>query len=568
MVTRDYIDGIINKSSNNNQICQALRNRSDEVIEVICNYLGIIYIGDITLMQMIYHYKEGITEIEKCICDKNRKYHCYGYRKTCGDEKCINEVRELSKKKTCLDKYGKEYVTQVDTIKEKMSNSIFERYGVYNPTKSMEVINKRKENNFEKYGYYETLSVPSIRKKIEETNLDRFGHLSPLGSIEIREKIKKTNLLIFGFDNPQKNPQIKKKTMETMMDNNIIDRENNLRDMGYHILSNVGDTYDLRCMDGHDFTISRSWLNLKLRNNITICNECMGISSKSIEEINILKFIKDNYTGEVIHNDRMVLDGMEIDIYLPELKLGIEYNGLYWHSELFKEDNYHSDKSNKCESYGVQLIHIFEDEWLFKRDIIKSRLLNLLGGSNKIYARKCEIRKIDDNKLIREFLLGNHTQGFVGSRIKLGLFYNDELVSLMTFGNLRKNMGQTSKEGSFELLRFCNKLNTSVVGGASRLFEYFMKNHSPKYILSYADRRWSNGNLYEKLGFEFNENTVPNFYYVKSDKNRLNRFNFRKDILVKEGYDNNKTERLIMLERGYYRVYDCGSKRYSILFDN
>lgn len=131
----------------------------------------------------------------------------------------------------------------------------------------------------------------------------------------------------------------------------------------------------------------------------------------------------------------------------------------------------------------------------------------------------------------------------------------------MTFGNLRKNLGQKAKEGNFELLRFCNKLNTTVIGGASKLFKYFIKNYNPYYVISYADRRWSSGNLYYKLGFEFVHNTQPNYFYTKGNS-RLNRFGFRKSELVKQGFDPLKTEHEIMKERGYNRIYDCGAMKF------
>ena len=175
---------------------------------------------------------------------------------------------------------------------------------------------------------------------------------------------------------------------------------------------------------------------------------------------------------------------------------------------------------------------------------------------NKIFARKCIIKEID-NKTSKEFLNKNHLQGNVYGLINIGLFYNEELVSLMTFGNRRKNLGGTSANDEYELLRFCNKLNTIVVGGASKLFKYFLKKYNPEKIISYCDLRWSEGKMYETLGFSLNHISKPNYFYIK-DRKRINRFNFRKDVLVKEGYNKNKTEHEIMLERGIYRIYDCG----------
>ena len=288
------------------------------------------------------------------------------------------------------------------------------------------------------------------------------------------------------------------------------------------------------------------------------CKKCGNRLSKAENEI--LEFIS-NYV-KCNSNDRKIIKPYEIDIYIPDLKIGIEYNGLLWHSDRFKDDrNYHLKKLELSNSNNVKLIQIFEDEWLFKKEIVKSRLLNIIGKTpNKIYARKCEIRTIKSSE-VRSLLDLNHIQGFVGGSIYLGLFYNSELVSVMTFGSLRKNLGQESKEGSFELLRFCNKLNTTVIGGASKLFKHFVKKYNPQEVISYADRRWSEGNLYKNLGFEFLSKSIPNYYYTKG-LIRENRFKFRKSELVKKGFNLDKTEKQIMIDQGYYRIYDCGTLKF------
>ena len=196
---------------------------------------------------------------------------------------------------------------------------------------------------------------------------------------------------------------------------------------------------------------------------------------------------------------------------------------------------------------------------------MKSRIKNLLGlTDNRIYGRKCIIKEITA-KEAKIFLDLNHIQGNVNARIKVGLFYDNELVSLMTFGGLRKSMGGVSDVGSYELLRFCNKLDSTIIGGADKLLKYFIKTYDPKKLISYADRRWSTGNLYEKLGFTFIHDSKPSYYYIVNNR-REYRFKYRKDILISEGYDGSKTEREIMIERGLYRIYDCGAKRYELIF--
>ena len=182
---------------------------------------------------------------------------------------------------------------------------------------------------------------------------------------------------------------------------------------------------------------------------------------------------------------------------------------------------------------------------------------------NKIYARKCFIREVG-SKESREFLNANHLQGYCNSKIRLGLYYNDELVSLMTFGKSRHFIGSSKFE--WELLRFCNKINTNVVGGASRLLKHFIKEYSPNSIVSYADRRWSNGNLYDRLGFTKYNESKPNYYYVVGRK-RIYRFNLRKSVLVKKyGCPTDMSEHEFCLSRKWYRIYDCGCLCYKMEF--
>jgi group I intron endonuclease len=311
---------------------------------------------------------------------------------------------------------------------------------------------------------------------------------------------------------------------------------------------NVGDTFYFKGLQ----------YKLVKRNRITsICENPKGeLETIHYDDFKALTF-KDSNDSDLI----------ELFLYLKSIDSNFKisdnliYNGLFKfkyikllnNSEIIKPKNYLLN--------DVSDILIFEDEWCDKKEIVKSRILNLLGKSKKIWARKCSVRFVDDNNLVRDFLIGNHIQGYVGSVYKIGLFLDDRLVSLMTFGNLRKNMGQSSKEGYFELLRFCNLIGYSVVGGASKMFNFFLNNVEVNNILSYADRRWSNGDLYEKLGFEKIKNTIPNYFYIISNK-REGRFKFRKDMLISQGFNPTLTEVEIQHGRGYYRIFDRGSIRY------
>lgn len=286
------------------------------------------------------------------------------------------------------------------------------------------------------------------------------------------------------------------------------------------------------------------------------CPKCINPISKWEQEV--FDFIS-SLDIECEQSNRKILNGKEIDIFIPKYNIGIECDGLRWHNEQYKAKSYHLDKTNESEKYGVRLIHIFEDEWIFKKDIWQSMLRNIFGLiDKKIYARNCVVKDVSAQET-RNFLDKNHIQGYSTSKFNYGLYYQDKLVSLMTFGIPRINMGGDKSDGNYELVRFCNKIDTNVVGGASKLFKHFIEEINPKEIVSYSDKRWSTGNLYSILGFEHIHDSRPNYYYVNNMR-RMNRFGFRKDVLVKEGYDKDKTEHEIMLERGIYRIYDCGTK--------
>jgi hypothetical protein len=294
-----------------------------------------------------------------------------------------------------------------------------------------------------------------------------------------------------------------------------------------------------------------------------------GIKKQSKEEIQLIDFLKTIYDGEIQTSVRNILPKTELDIYLPDLKLGIEYNGLYWHSEKNgKFSDYHITKTKESNKLGIRLIHIFSDEWINKTDIIKQKLFNIITSkkSNKIYARKCVIKEITSSQK-NTFLNQYHIQGEDRSSIKLGLFYKDDLVSVMTFSNPRISLGGNHLDKtSYELSRFASK--TYVCGGSAKLLSFFIKKYQPKTVYSYSDNRWTdpNNNMYLKLGFNIEKQSSPNYFYTKNYLVRYHRYNFNKQRLKKLGADvENKTEYQIMKEMGYTKVWDCGTTKYVLL---
>jgi len=279
------------------------------------------------------------------------------------------------------------------------------------------------------------------------------------------------------------------------------------------------------------------------------CPNCAAKATISSGELELLAFIQDNYSGWIEEHNRSLLNGKELDIVLPDLGIAFEYNGVYWHSSDKISKWYHVDKTDACKNEGYMLIHIFEDMWKTKQDIVKSRIRSLLGSTTKIYARNCIIKEVET---IKEFLDTNHLQGYCPSSINLGLYYFDELVALMTFGKPR-----FSSNYAYELMRYCSILDVTIVGGASKLLKFFRRYHVGS-IVSYSNKAWGFGNMYEKLGFTLLHTSEPNYRYYKGTKS-LSRMECQKHKLVEQGYDSNLTEEQIMKKRGYYKVYDAGN---------
>lgn len=280
---------------------------------------------------------------------------------------------------------------------------------------------------------------------------------------------------------------------------------------------------------------------------------------RSMEENNLFNFINEIYTGKILRNYRF--ERSELDIFIPDKNIAFEYNGLYWHSTINKKKKYHYDKWKKCQDRGIQLITIWEDDWKYKNELTKSLIKNKIGIiNNKIGARKCEIKEISLSES-KQFLDENHMQGSCISKIRLGLFYQNELISIMTFSKKRMILGnkQNSDFLICEMTRFCSKKELIVQGASSRLFNYFLKKYEPLKIISYANLDYSNGGLYNKLGFVFLSHSI-NYWWAKDKK--YHRSNFMKH---KINENNNKSESEIMKDRGFYKIYGSGNFKFEYI---
>jgi len=478
-----------------------------------------------------------LTHLNGHGCERERK----GIKEECWEERicpiCEKTFKERKKydKLCCSKECRKKYIEiHKDEINKKRSETLKETFSKKTKEDYNTAHEKQKKTCLKKYGV-ESFSKTEKGRNISRNNMKKMRKINS-------EKIK-NEILIPKYQEICENDDLELIEFRSRFDCTVKCKK----------CGNIFTTKTLGYLT--DDTITR---------RCKICNPYLTVLKKDNGiENEFSDFLKDCGI-KFYQNYREIINPMELDFYLPDHNVAFEIDGIYWHSEIYKDKTYHLEKTKKCNEKGINLIHIFEDEWTNKKDICKSRIKNILGiTENKIFARKCTISSVS-KKEASYFLNKNHIQGYSVFKHGYGLYYNNELVSLMTFGKLRRNLGQKSKDGCYEMIRFCNKLNTNVIGGASKLLNHFIKEFNPKEIISYSDIRWSIGKLYLKLGFKLNHETEPNYFYVINNK-RVNRFALRKNVLVeKYGCTKEETEHDFCIKQHWYRIYDCGNKVWSI----
>jgi hypothetical protein len=582
-----------------------------------------VYLNDIkepvkcecgNLVKFIGKMKKGYSKHCSIKCSKNSEEVKEKFKKTCFEKYGVENPSQLKevkekKKKTCIENFGVEHASKLSFIQDKKKKTNIERYGVECVFQSEDVREKGRKTNLERYGVENPMQSSIIQEKVKQTNLERYGVEHPMQSEEVKEKgrktcienfgveytfqseeakekIKQTLLENFGVENPSQLKEVKEKKKKTCFENfgveNPMQSEEVKEKKKKTCFENFGvESYSqMHNPEAFKLLENKEWLEkeYEVKSSVKISEElsvghsvvCRYIlkhglksdrwsNSISYQETEVLNFIKSIYDGELILNSREILNPKEIDIYLPEKNLAIEFNGMHWHSTKYKDKFYHLNKTLECESQGIQLLQIFENEWIEKQDIWKSVIRTKLGLiDTKIYGRKCVIKEVS-NPEGKLFFENNHLQGGLNRGKHLGLYFEEQLVACISYGSSRFESNTT------EIYRFASLLNTSVIGGFSKLMKQV-----PKPIVSYANRRWSNGNVYTKNGFEFVSETEPNYIYYKNSK-VYSRQKFMKHKLEKlvgigllEFYDEEFTESEIMELNGFEKLYDCGNLKYML----
>ena len=403
----------------------------------------------------------------------------------------------------------------------------------------------------------------TINIKRTQTVIKKYGVTHPLHVAKFKQKQLDTNLKTYGTDNPAKSKIIKSKISTDRKHRDYTRLLRLYRDkcipqftFAEFAIGTRDTNFKFECATCHNFFTD----NIK-DGILPRCYQCDPIlTGQSHAENDVADYISQ--FAKVERKNTLLIAPTHLDIVIPTHNLAIEYNGVYWHSELAgKTPNYHLKKTQRCNVIGLQLVHIFESEWLHKNDIVCSILRNKVAPhlNRKIFARKCTIRPVNVEES-RQFLDENHIQGYSTASIRIGLYENEVLVELLTFGKARYNAAF-----EYELLRHCVARYTTVVGGLRRLFTHFCKTFNPSSIITYSDRRFFIGQSYLSINFSLLDSTPPKYYYFQRGTMELqSRERFQKHKLASQlkTFDASLTEWENMQLNGYNRIWDCGNWKF------
>jgi len=468
----------------------------------------------------------------------------------------------------------------------KAKETFLKKYGVDNPAKSKEVLVKIQKTNLDRYGVECSAQSEVVKEKIKATNLKKYGVEYSFQAEEVRDKIKATSLERYGVDNPSKSDVIKNRIVESNRKNLGVDYPMQSKDVMDKSRATSFEKYGTEYPNQSE--IVKSKIDASTLEHYGVNRACkLDEFKQKIVDTNRERYGVDYtcliYSGKLKGNDssynRSFAELLDINNityerefllqkYSYDFKVGntlIEIDPTATHNTYFSpygdnriDVNYHRDKTKLAKDNGYSVIHIFEWD-----DI--NKVMQLLKNRVTIYARKCEVRMVSEVDT-GNYLDTYHLQGTCrGQKIRLGLYYNNQLVSLMTFGKSRFN-----KNCEYELLRYCASHN--VVGGAEKLFKYFVDTYKPNSVVSYCDTSKFSGKVYDTLSFEFIKTNKPRKHWYSMKERR----HITDGLLLSQGYDRlfkeshgkgTSNEELI-LARGYLPVYDCGQSTYIWRNDN
>ena len=462
-------------------------------------------------------------------------------------------------KQTSLTRFGSTHYSKTDQFRQSVIATNQARFGVDHPAQDATIRNKISQTTFENHGVYNPMHSDALKAKQVATNMVRYGKSNPLAADEIKSKVSSTMIERYGHHYPMLVPEIASAAGRTRKVNHY----------SAYAYEKIHDKDWLSEQNQSGKSIGEIADELRISSS-NLCKYFHGHGLdikkhfRSAMERDIAQYL-ENLGISITCNSRRVISPFEIDIWIPSAGLGIELNGAYYHSELQgKTQHYHLSKTQAAAQAGINLLQFFDWEVFAKRDIILDKICHSLGRSNSVGARKLKLATVDKQTAWR-FFESNHLQGACAASTVLGLFDQDgTLLSAMSFGKSRY-----TNRYQYELLRFCCALGVSVPGAASRFLKHFMQEIAVRgdKIVSYCNRRWSNGGLYEKIGFTQTHVTPPGYYYIQRNGQYAGtRQQWQKHLLKDKlnRFDENLSEAENMLNNGYTRVWDCGQLVYEM----
>jgi hypothetical protein len=548
----EYKGGIL-AGKNGKQLIGYFKSRQDDLL------LATPFLPEGTsTSERVYCLMHNLDLAPLCECGATRPFHKLnlGYFKTCGSPGCVKKQRSKNIGTTMIERYG-EHTSKLTETKKKIKDTLLSRHGDENYVN----VGKRTDTMFARYNVSHALQLGENVLKKKHTQSLKYGD----ENYNNRAQIELTNADRYG-GNPMFDESVRAKAQDSFKQSFLsrVNADERVRALGLHVVDSVSGKLRTTCVKCQSsFVIGNGSFNRSLRlaeDPCMVCNPRIKQWSSRME-----RDLAEAITAmgvDVICRHRV--KNREIDIYIPSHRIGIEFNGLYWHSEIYRDKDYHRAKKDLFAEVGIEIIHIYEDEWIKRRDIVLSVIANKIGLSERVHARKCTLVNLSAADAAR-FMEDNHMQGKVGASHRLGLMLGGVLVGCMLFGKTRAATGRTAADGEYEMLRFCTKRGLRVTGGASRLFAEFRRQASPSRVISYASYDRSNGGMYLKLGFTLVRRTPPNYWYVIG-QDRLHRYGFRKDRLVAAGEPVELSEREIMLNKKIPRLFDSGSLLYEVRY--
>lgn len=463
--------------------------------------------------ERVFCVRNGLTSAPTCsVCQSQVRFHQNQYADTCSSKcRASSDAVRQKTRETNIERYGVAAPANSSCLRERSKESLLKRYGVEHPLQSVEIQQRRKQTLVNRFGTSNTNLVESIQRKRVETVQERYGdHPSRRHWNETQRGLTQDVDWLC-----HQHIVLKKPIVQIANELGISDK----------ILGDYFHKHQIRI----------------LTHNVSSGERAVSEFVRSLEV-------------ETICNDRTVLDRHELDIYLPDYKMAIEYCGLYWHSDEFKDRLYHYKKLQECNERGIRLLTIFEDEWVEKQELVKDKIRHIVGKSSKeiVYARKTTVRELSAHEKDK-FFNQTHIQGTGPGSITYGLQYENRTVAAMTF--IRQ------KDSVFVLNRFATECR--VPGGFEKLLKHFQKTHNWRQIVSFADMRWSNGDLYERTGWTLDSELPADYYWCKNGK-RYHKFGFRRALLANKltHYNPALSEAENCRNDGYTKIYNCGLKRY------